>query len=264
MSQQLPDISFFHQLANAASKETLSRYRADDLSVESKPKAGFRFDPVTAADRAAETVMRALIGQHFPEHAIMGEEFGTTGGGPLTWVLDPIDGTRPYLCGLPVWGTLIGLLENERAVMGMMSQPYTGERFWSDGKQSWASSIHGHQLLQTRKNLSLDQAILHTTAPKPTGMHDEIQFAQLAEQTLMTRYGGECYAMAMLAAGRIDICVEFSLQPYDIVAMIPLIEQAGGVVTTLDGQRAEKGGAVVASGCPKLHQQVLDRLNGQY
>ncbi|MCU5772124.1 histidinol-phosphatase [Erwiniaceae bacterium BAC15a-03b] len=259
---QLPELSFLHQLADAASQETLPRYRHQLQHIASKPKAGFRFDPVTEADREAEKVMRQLINQYYPQHAIMGEEFGISGEGPLMWVLDPIDGTRPYLCGLPVWGTLTGLMENGRAIMGMMSQPFTGERFWADGQQAWSSSAQGKQRLQTRKGISLDQAILHTTAPKPAGMHSEINFAKLSEQVLMTRYGGECYATAMLAAGQIDICVEFSLQPYDIVALIPIIEQAGGVVTTLDGQRAEKGGAVVASGCPALHQQVLTILNG--
>ncbi len=263
MTMSLPDIAFFHELTNAAAKETLPRYRSnEELSVSTKPKEGYRFDPVTEADRAAERVMRALIGRDYPSHSIMGEEYGTTGEGPYQWVLDPVDGTRPFLCGLPVWGTLVGLMYEGRAVMGMMSQPYTGERFWSDGTRSWASSAHAITPLQTRKNLALDQAILHTTSPEPIARHPEIHFTVLAEKTLMTRYGGECYAMAMLAAGRIDICVEFGLQPYDIVALIPLIEQAGGVVTTLDGGRAEQGGAVVACGCPALHQQVLAVLNG--
>ena len=263
MTMSLPDIAFFHELANAAAKETLPRFRSEeDLSISSKPKEGYRFDPVTDADRAAERAMRALIGRDYPSHSIMGEEYGTTGDGPYQWVLDPVDGTRPFLCGLPVWGTLIGLQYEGRAVMGMMSQPHTGERFWADGARSWAAGPHAVTLLHTRKHLSLDQAILHTTSPEPIARHPEIHFAALADKTLMTRYGGECYAMAMLAAGRIDICIEFGLQPYDIVALIPLIEQAGGVVTTLDGGRAEQGGAVVASGCPALHQQVLAVLNG--
>lgn len=264
MNSQLPDISFFHQLANLASKETLLRYRSNELdnSIGTKPKEGFRFDPVTAADKMAEKVMREWIVSNYPCHSIMGEEYGTTGDGAIQWVLDPIDGTRPYLCGLPVWGTLIGLRDQQKAVMGMMSQPYTGERFWADGQSSWTSNFHGQSRLQTRKNTSLAQAILHTTSPEPIPSYPNIHFNHLSDQVLMTRYGGECYAMAMLAAGRIDICVEFSLQPYDIVALIPIIEQAGGKVTTLSGEPAENGGAVVATGCPVLHQQVLNILNG--
>ncbi|WP_380180461.1 histidinol-phosphatase [Kalamiella sp. sgz302252] len=260
----LPDVTFLHKLADAADKETLDRFRgAEDLQVNSKPKEGFRFDPVTLADREAEKAMRALIEQRYPNHAIMGEEYDTKPGADenaFRWVLDPVDGTRPFLCGLPVWGTLIGLLQHERAVMGMMSQPFTGERFYTDSAQSWAKGLYGTVPLQTRRAISLDQAILHTTSPESV-KQSSLNFSALDKATLMTRYGGECYAMAMLAAGKIDICVEFALQPYDIVALIPLIEQAGGVVTTPDGGRAEAGGAVIASGCPRLHQQILSILN---
>ncbi|KGA24063.1 inositol monophosphatase [Pectobacterium brasiliense] len=263
MSQSLPDIAFFHELATLASQETLPRFRSLTANqIETKPKEGFRFDPVTEADREAERVIREHITRYYPDHAIMGEEFGLSGEGPMRWVLDPVDGTRPFLCGLPVWGTLIGLLHHERAVMGMMSQPFTGERFWADGSQAWRSDRQGEMRLSTRKGVSLEQAILHTTAPEALAMHPAVCFADLAESTLMTRYGGECYAMAMLAAGQIDICVEFALQPYDIVALIPIIEQAGGIITDLNGQRAEGGGTVVATGNPELHQQVLAILNG--
>ncbi len=262
MNQQLPDIAFFHELANAASQQTLPRFRTNNLQIDTKPKEGERFDPVTAADREAERAMRALIAARYPDHSIMGEEFGLSGEGPFRWVLDPVDGTRPFICGLPVWGTLIGLLYEGRAVMGMMSQPHTGERFWSDGTRAYSSSFHGQTLLKTRQHIPLEQAILHTTSPQPEHLRTQSNFPALIERTRMTRYGGECYAMAMLAAGHIDVCVEFSLQPYDIVPLIPIIEQAGGIVTTLWGQSAESGGPVVASGCPALHQQVLNILNG--
>lgn len=259
----LPDIAFFHTLTDAAAEQTLPRYRStQNLHIGNKPKEGFRFDPVTDADREAERAIRALISAHYPEHAILGEEFGAVGDGETQWILDPVDGTRPFLCGIPVWGTLMGLLHHGRAVMGMMSQPFTQERFWADGVQSWYRGPYGEHALQTRKNLSLSQAILHTTSPEPVPRHPGIHFQPLTQQTLMTRYGGECYAMAMLAAGHIDISVEYGLQPYDIAALIPIIEQAGGIVTTLDGGRPEGGGNIVASGDPQLHQQVLALLNG--
>jgi histidinol phosphatase-like enzyme (inositol monophosphatase family) len=264
MNSPLPDIAFFHTLADAAAQQTLPRFRsALNLHVDSKPKEGFRFDPVTDADREAEKAIRALINTAYPDHSIMGEEFGLTGSGPIQWILDPVDGTRPFLCGLPVWGTLIGLLHNGRAAMGMMSQPYTNERFWADGENAWTEGPQGKIRLQTRKNIALEQAILHTTAPEPIEANPNIRFKALAEHSLMTRYGGECYAMAMLAAGQIDLCFEYALQPYDIAALIPIIEQAGGVVTTLEGGRAEMGGKVLASGCPRLHEQALDILNGK-
>ncbi|WLI77190.1 inositol monophosphatase family protein [Kosakonia sp. H02] len=263
MNHAVPDIAFLHELADAADKQTLPRFRTSmNLHVGSKPKEGFRFDPVTDADREAERVMRELITARYPSHSIMGEEFGLTGSGPLQWVLDPVDGTRPFLCGLPVWGTLIGLTVEQRGHLGMMSQPLTGERFWADGQHAWRSGPQGTAQLQTRRGLPLDQAILHLTSPEPVARHPEVNFAALEAQTLMIRYGGECYAMAMLAAGQIDLCLEYGLQPYDIVALVPIIEQAGGVVTTLSGDRPEAGGNILAAGCPQLHEQALRILNG--
>ncbi len=263
MNALLPDISFFNTLADAADRQTLPRFRAHgEINIGTKPKEGFRFDPVTDADREAERAIRQLIASRYPDHAIMGEEFGSTGSGPVQWILDPVDGTRPFLCGLPVWGTLIGLLHNGRATMGMMSQPFTNERFWADGNNAWHRGPQGERRLTTRKGTALDQAFVHTTSPEQVERHPQIRFKTLTERALMTRYGGECYAMAMLAAGQIDVCVEFSLQPYDIAALIPIVEQAGGRVTTLAGERAEAGGHVLACGCPRLHQQVLDVLNG--
>lgn len=262
MKPVIPDTAFLHELADAADKQTLPRFRSQgNLHVGSKPKEGYRFDPVTDADREAERAMRELISARYPDHAIMGEEFGITGSGPVQWVLDPVDGTRPFLCGLPVWGTLIGLTVDGRGHMGMMDQPFTGERFWADGQQAWYRGPQGTSALRTRQGITLDQAILHTTSPEPVSRFPEVNFAALEASTLMIRYGGECYAMAMLAAGQIDLCLEFSLQPYDIVALIPIIEQAGGVVTTLSGNRPEAGGQILASGCPQLHEQALRILN---
>ncbi|MEN0580909.1 histidinol-phosphatase, inositol monophosphatase family [Phytobacter palmae] len=262
MNHALPDIAFLHELADAADKQTLPRFRSRlNLHVDTKPKEGYRFDPVTDADREAERAIRALIDARYPDHSIMGEEFGITGSGPLQWVLDPVDGTRPFLCGIPVWGTLIGLTVEGRAHLGMLSQPFTGERFWADGRQSWRSGPQGNAPLTTRKGLSLDQAILHVTSPEPIARFPEVNFAALDDAALMTRYGGECYAMAMLAAGQIDLCLEYALQPYDIVALIPIIEQAGGVVTSLSGGRPEAGGHILAAGCPEVHAQALQRLH---
>ncbi|MCL5500204.1 inositol monophosphatase family protein [Escherichia coli] len=262
MNHALPDIAFLHELADAADKQTLPRFRSQlNLHVDTKPKEGYRFDPVTDADREAERAIRALIDARYPDHSIMGEEFGITGSGPLQWVLDPVDGTRPFLCGIPVWGTLIGLTVEGRAHLGMLSQPFTGERFWADGRQSWRSGPQGNAPLTTRKGLSLDQAILHVTSPEPIARFPEVNFAALDDAALMTRYGGECYAMAMLAAGQIDLCLEYALQPYDIVALIPIIEQAGGVVTSLSGGRPEAGGHILAAGCPEVHAQALQRLH---
>lgn len=262
MSMTRPDASFLHQLAEVAEKCTLAHYlKSHHIDIYSKPKEGFRFDPVTNVDRETERLLREIISERYPDHAILGEEFGASGHHRFQWVIDPIDGTRPFLCGLPVWGCLIGLLEDGKAALGIMSQPYTGDRFWSDGEQSWFSGRLGKSIIRTRQKAELDQAILHTTSPESVALYPNNRFDRLQDKVLMTRYGGECYAMAMLAAGHIDICVEYSLQPYDIVALIPIIEQAGGIVTTIDGGHAEGGGAIVASANEQLHQNVLNILN---
>lgn len=255
-----PDAAFLHRLADIADAETMPRYRVE-LAIDTKVKPGYDFDPVTEADRQAEIAIRAAIGQAFPDHAILGEEMGLTGSGPYRWVIDPVDGTRPFICGLPVWGTLIGLTHGGRAVMGMMSQPFTGERFWADDSCAWTEYRGERRPLAIRDVGSLSNAILHTTSPEH--YHGAIKegFERLSCEVRMTRYGGECYAMAMLAAGRIDLAFEPSLQPYDIVALIPIIERAGGVITTLDGGRAEDGGAVLASATSALHEQALAMLN---
>ncbi|BCH08403.1 histidinol-phosphatase [Mesorhizobium sp. 131-3-5] len=257
----LPDISFFHRLADAAADVALAYYRKP-MEVEEKVKPGYRFDPVTIADKKAEQVIRALIAAEYPDHAVLGEEFGESGQGPVKWVIDPIDGTRPFICGIPVWGTLIGLTVEGRACMGMMSQPFTGERFWATGNEAWTSGASGPSRLRTKAAGSLATAILHTNSPDRFPDFPDINFSRLKDAALMTRYGGECYAFAMLAAGQIDLCLEPSLQPYDIAALIPIIEQAGGVVSDLAGKPAENGGAVLASANRRLHEEALALING--
>ncbi len=256
---KLPSADFLHRLADVADRETLPRYRTD-LAVESKTGESY-FDPVTEADRQAEMAIRAAIKAEYPDHAILGEELGQTGSGRYRWVLDPVDGTRPFICGLPVWGTLIGLTVDGRAELGMMSQPFTGERFWGTADGAWCERAGKRERLSTRDVGALSQAILHTTSPEHYHGALKQGFDRLTASVRMTRYGGECYATAMLAAGRIDLAVEPSLQPHDIVALIPIIERAGGVVTRFDGGRAEAGGAVLASANARLHEQALRLLN---
>ncbi|MCC4588020.1 histidinol-phosphatase [Xanthomonas sp. NCPPB 1067] len=253
-----PESDFLHRLADLADAQTLPRFRRP-IGVDTKYKEGDRFDPVTDADRSAEAAMRSLIRERFPDHAILGEEYGAEGESDYCWVLDPIDGTKPYLCGIPVWGSLIGLTHGGVAVRGMMSQPFTGERFWADADAAWHRRGSAVERLHTRQ-VALNEAILHTTSPQ--GYHGALAagFDRLKDHVRMTRYGGECYAMVMVAAGHIDIALEPSLQAYDIVALIPIIERAGGVVTRVDGGRPEVGGPVLISGSPALHDIALKTL----
>lgn len=257
-SSATPEIAFLHRLADLADAETLHRFRSR-LVVDSKFKEGDRFDPVTDADRRAELAMRKLIEQEYPEHAILGEEYGRKDGSSHCWVLDPVDGTKPFICGIPVWGTLIGLTKDGIAVRGLMSQPFTKERFWADDTGAWHQCDGVTEPMRSRQS-TLADAILHTTSPQGYQGVLREKFEVLKERVRMTRYGGECYGMVMVAAGHIDLALEPSLQPYDIVALIPIIERAGGVVTRLDGGRAEAGGAVLISASAALHAQALEVL----
>ncbi len=254
-----PDIAFLHRLADLADAQTLHWFRSQ-LAVDAKFKEGDRFDPVTDADRQAELEMRKLIEEVYPGHAILGEEFGRKDGNSFCWVLDPVDGTKPFICGIPVWGTLIGLTQDGIATRGLMSQPFTQERFWADDTGAWHQRGGTVTPMRSRQAGALADAILHTTSPQ--GYRDVLaeRFETLKDRVKMTRYGGECYAMVMVAAGHIDLALEPSLQPYDIVALIPIIERAGGVVTRLDGGRAEVGGAVLISAHAALHEQALEVL----
>lgn len=257
----LPDRDFFNALADAAKGETLPRFRTG-ISVVNKAAGGF--DPVTEGDRAAETAIRALIAERFPEHGILGEEHGNIGlDREHVWVIDPIDGTRAFISGLPVWGTLIGLRSNGRATMGMMDQPFIGERYFADGSRSWYSGPDGERQISVRDCGSLSDAILFTTSPHIFQGDDLKLYRAVEEKVRLFRYGCDCYAYALLAAGHVDLVVENSLQPYDVGALIPIIEQAGGVITTWDGGRPENGGNIIAAGSKAVHAQAMDLLAGR-
>ncbi len=205
--------------------------------------------------------MRDIIARDFPEHAILGEEFGETGKSDAQWVLDPIDGTRAFLCGMPMWGTLIGFIERGRAISGMLSQPFTGERFWADETGAWSGTKAKPMSLATSKVDDLSMAILHTTSPEYFDDTSRDGFTRLSKSVRMTRYGGECYATAMVAAGHIHLNFEPVLESYDVVALIPIVERAGGLITRLDGGRPEVGGAILASANEALHYAALELLN---
>ena len=247
--------AFAEQLADSAAAAIQPYFRAT-LDVEDK--GGRLYDPVTVADKAAEEAMRALIQAQYPEHGVLGEEQGAvTGSSPLTWVLDPIDGTRAFITGLPLWGTLIALNDGERPVIGVMNQPFTGERFVGTPEGAWARDTR----LKTRACPELSAATLMCTTPDMFDTPARKQaFEAVAGQARLMRYGGDCYAYCMLASGFVDVIVEASLQPYDVQALMPIIEGAGGVITAWDGGTAQHGGAVVACGDPVLHAKVVEML----
>jgi histidinol phosphatase-like enzyme (inositol monophosphatase family) len=254
-------IAFAHELADLSGAAILPYFRRA-IPVENKAGGG-GFDPVTAADRSAERAISRSLAKHWPEHGLEGEEYGSRqGSGRLRWVVDPIDGTRAFILGLPVWGTLIGLMDGDVPILGMMDQPYTRERFWSGGRASYFRGPDGKQRrLKTRACGRLGDAMLSTTHPDmfADGV-EQRSFAALKARVRAARYGGDCYAYCMLAAGHIDVIVEPGLKVYDVVALIPIIERAGGRITTWDGRSAAGGGRIVATGDPRLHEEVLKLL----
>ncbi len=231
------------------------------LGVEDKSRGG-AFDPVTAADRTAEQAMRSLIRQKFPSHGIMGEEFGTErGDAEFVWILDPIDGTKSFISGMPAWGTLICLARAGKPVFGMAHQPFIGERFSGDGLAATYRGPAGDRALRVRPCAALTDAVLYTTSPRLMNAADRAAFARVEEAVRLSRYGGDCYSYCMLAAGCVDLVIETELKPYDIAALIPIIRGAGGVVTTWNGEAPETGGRIVAAGDRRIHMAALELLN---
>lgn len=254
----LPDRAFFDRLADAARQQTLPRFRVG-TAVTNKLEGGF--DPVTEADQAAELAIRELIISTFPDHGILGEEHESIGlDREHIWVIDPIDGTRAFISGVPVWGTLIGLRSGGRGVMGLMDQPFTGERYFADGQQSWYSGPDGARKVEVRDCGDISQAILFTTSPHIFSASERQCYDRVEGRVRLFRYGVDCYAYALLAAGNVDLVVESGLKPYDVGALIPLVEQAGGIVTTWDCGRPENGGNIIAAGSRAVYEQAMELL----
>jgi len=249
------------EAADAAAAKTLAGFRTP-LAVENKWESGC--DPVTAADRDAEIAIRAVLSARFPEHGIIGEEWDPKeSAGEFDWIVDPIDGTRAFISGVPVWGTLIGLMHKGDAVAGLMAQPFTDELFLGiDG-----TSIYRHagntQQIRTSGVTELKQAKVTATSPDIFELSGTTaNIARLRKATLQTRWGLDCYGYCLLAAGHIDIVAESALKNVDIAPLIAIIENAGGVVTTWDGGPAEEGGNCVAAATPGLHEAAMKVLRG--
>lgn len=245
-------IATAHEVADAARVATLSYFRSDDLVTDDKGRTGF--DPVTEADRAAEIAIREVLRRRRPDDAVQGEELppraGTSG---LTWVIDPIDGTRSFMSGAPVWGVLIALRDSRGPVLGIIDQPYIQERFTGGFGAAWVDGPMGRRCLRTRPQRDLEQATLFTTYPELETAAETAALRALSARVRLTRYGLDCYAYALIAAGQIDLVVESGLQAHDVQAPIALIEAAGGLVTDWDGNPAPQGGRIIAAANPAIH-----------
>ncbi|QBI03766.1 histidinol-phosphatase [Pseudoduganella albidiflava] len=252
-------LAFAEELADAAGAAILPHFRAE-IIVEDKSAGRAVFDPVTVADRAAERAMRDLIAARYPDHGIVGEEEGiVTGSSPMRWVLDPIDGTRAFVTGLPIWGTLIALNDGHRPVLGVIDQPFTRERFVGTPSSAWCND----RPIRTRRCTDLGDARVMLTVPAAGAkVADHAVFDAIAKSAQIVRFGGDCYAYGLLAHGLVDLVLEAHLDIHDVQALIPVVEGAGGVITTWEGGDPQNGGSVIACGDPALHRQLLSLIAG--
>ncbi len=249
------------ELADAARVATLLHFRKPGLAADSKEVD--RFDPVTVADRLSEQRMREILARRRPLDGIMGEEFAAVAGtSGLTWVLDPIDGTRSYLSGTPTWGVLIAVGDESGPLYGIIDQPYIGERFEGGLGRAEVNGPMGRQVLKTRAARPLAEAILFTTFPEIGSAEEGAAFRRVAAQARLVRYGSDCYAYALIAAGQIDLVIEAGLQAYDVQGPIAVIEAAGGIVTDWQGRPCPDGGRVLAAANRAIHAEALALLNG--
>ena len=249
-----------HALADVARAATLQHFRAPGLAADNKLAEGF--DPVTAADREAEAAMREVLAERRPDDAILGEEYGARPGtSGLTWVIDPVDGTRAFLSGTPTWGVLIAVGDETGPRLGVVDQPFIGERFIGGFGAAEVIGPQGRRQLATRAPRPLGDAILFTTFPEVGSEIERAAFENLAARVKLTRYGLDCYAYALVAAGQVDLVVEAELAPYDIQGPMAVIEAAGGVVTDWRGGPAQNGGRVVAAANAEIHAAALAILS---
>ena len=256
-------LDFAYRTALAAGEVTLPHFRVP-IPVVDKGVGGY--DPVTAADRDAEAVIRAEIAKAFPEHGIRGEEHGhEPGRSPLTWVIDPIDGTRSFITGQLHWGMLVALNDGERVLCGLAHQPFVGETFLAvaGGPARWRRGAE-ERALATRRCPGVADAIVACTTPDMFATPGSLAaFERVRAKAKLTRYGGDCYAYCLLAMGLIDVVIESSLKAWDVQALIPIVEGAGGTLTSWDGGRCDEGGDVVACGDPSLAPKVRALLAGR-
>ncbi|MEX5294283.1 histidinol-phosphatase [Kocuria sp. CPCC 205268] len=257
-SNYTDDLRLAHILADAVDRLTMRRFKAQDLAVETKPD----LTPVTDADREAEQLIRAQLGRTRNRDAVIGEEYGATGSGARQWVVDPIDGTKNFVRGVPVWATLIGLVDEGRPVVGVVSAPALGRRWWAasgtgafTGKSlANAQRIHVSQVGRL-SDASLSYSSL--TGWRDRGVRD--RFLELTDEVWRTRAYGDFWSYCLLAEGAVDIACEPELNLHDMAALVPLVEEAGGRFTSLEGEPGPFGGNALATN-GLLHDEVLGML----
>ena len=237
-------------------RPVIDRFFRQPLSIESKGDGS----PVTVADRTVEEMLRTAIRERFPDHGLLGEEYGVEElDRRHVWVIDPIDGTKSFVTGLPLFGTLIALLEDRRPVIGAIEiQPLRERWLGIAGRGTTLNS----QPCRTSGCTRIEDAVLYATTPDVFQGTDRDSFERASARVRLRRFGGDCYAYGLVASGFADAVVETGLQPYDYLALIPVIEGAGGVITDWEGRppSIDSDGRIVATATPELHRAILDTL----
>jgi histidinol-phosphatase len=262
MARYADDLSLAHVLADTADKVSMDRFRALDLRVESKPD----LTPVSDADRAVEKALRSTLQRTRPRDAVLGEEFGVTaaaaGPGHRQWVIDPIDGTKNYIRGVPIWATLIALMDGDQPVVGLVSAPALGRRWWGAiGHGAYAGKRAGSataiKVSGVRRIADASFCYSSLNGWEETGRLDPV--LDIIRQSWRSRAYGDFYGYMLVAEGAVDIMVEPELSLWDLAALIPIVTEAGGTFTDLTGRPGPGGGSAVATN-GKLHEEVLTRL----
>ncbi len=259
MNDYQADLELALRLADLADSISLPRFRAQDLVVETKPDSS----PVTDADRAVETAIKALLATERPNDALIGEEFGNTGSGSRTWIIDPIDGTANFMRGVPVWASLIALAIDGKAVVSVVSAPALGRRWWAAPEfGAHTSDVDGTtREIQVSKVSDLANASLSYNNLQLWDQAGKLeQLVSLSRQIWRTRAYGDFFSYMLLAEGSVDIVAEHDLKVYDIAALVPIVEQAGGKLTALDGPLTDETSSVLATN-GKLHGAATGALS---
>jgi len=253
-------LAFAGRLADASGAFIRPFFRKR-IDVADKGRSGF-YDPVTEADKGAESLIREMIGKEFPQDAILGEEFGESAGtSGYRWVLDPVDGTRAFIAGQPLWGTLIGLEQDGSPIAGILDQPFLRERFIGAQGRAELRNASGISPLRTRQCARLADAVICTTHPM---LHfsapERERYWRVERESRLSRYGGDCYAYALVAMGFVDLVIETHLKRWDIAAIVPIIEGAGGIISDWSGRPWKDGDNVIAAGDARAHAEAIALL----
>ncbi len=250
-------LALAHQLMDVAREQIIPIFRKDEIVTEKKISTNSPFELVTEADKAVENKIKQIINNKYPNHGIIGEETGKyQEKSEYVWVIDPIDGTKAFLSGLPVFGTMIALYKNNNVIMGMIDQAITGERIWSiDNK----TKLNGN-IVRTRKCNSLSKAIIACTDPSMFGEVFNIIQDIIFSKSLFVRYGTDCWGYAMCASGFIDAVIEKDIKAWDVAAADSIITSAGGIITSWTGQPLGIDDTACAAGDPILHSKLIKKL----